>query len=860
MYANNFFIAINKNPTNLLTYTFKPEFSSRNKNHDEHVCPLSVQSLYKKSFDHFVTLDPLIPNYITFFNGSQYLIEKLIFNDIYLEKYYNLIKTLDTKNNIIINNDIKIKYKPITLHNFTTLFDIYIYTIFKQINWFDKNDNVLIICKNTAMHRTLSYYKKYTLFMNDKKIDKSIKSLVQTSNTRKQYLDYTLNYYKDKNHIVLPKYLTNEYISKLVTLIDEQYQIIIIDLLLLVKQDYLLVGNNSSFQTLVSCINISLKFLKPGGNLLLVYYSLPNELILNFIVYLSRLFSKFYFANINELVNMKDSEIIIFENYDLNNQAITEMNHLNEVMYNKDPSAGYDYRVSDPEELEEYNLPNEVVPEYKFLTSLITFDDNKAMQKIYKNYKKYITHKFEQRIEVLNNAKKLYVDLESSNLNENKSKIKYLLNINLLKAVDYSKKFNINIVDWVDQDKINEYFQESLLKYYKELPLAQYDILSSNKKNVKIVAIKNINNSNLDNFSTFNILSENAYEITDKVNRDRFKEVELFFNNRQKDLNYFLYKHCKANINGRKVSRAWLKMQELLITTDFFKNIIEHNKNQNRDTIDSLHICEAPGNFINSCNYYVNNHTDMKYNWIAQSLQNSKIYDTYGFIKNNPERWDFYQGGDVTKYENFMYYYKKYQGVDVLISDCGTEWIVDSEDNKFHKELSVYEMFYGLLIPRIGGNFIMKTIAGNYNKQFVTLVYLATIKFEKVYVFKSNNNFWSQEFYLVCISSKGFNEEEIESMFDILKAMENETILYPVENVSDEFCNEYNKIMIQILDQFKVIKKLFTFLIDYEDLFVENNKKLSNLVYQKNAEWLKKFMSHIPDASQVYLRMKGLKR
>ena len=48
---------------------------------------------------------------------------------------------------------------------------------------------------------------------------------------------------------------------------------------------------------------------------------------------------------------------------------------------------------------------------------------------------------------------------------------------------------------------------------------------------------------------------------------------------------------------GRPVSRAWLKLYEILKIFKF------NNKSK---TIKTFHICEAPGNMIMSIKYYIN--------------------------------------------------------------------------------------------------------------------------------------------------------------------------------------------------------------------------------------------------------------
>ncbi|ARF10906.1 FtsJ-like methyltransferase [Hokovirus HKV1] len=835
MYTNNFYIDItNKNFD--LEYIFDPKFNETNINNDENICPLEVSSYYKKEFINFMELDPLIPNYIPFFNGSQYLTTNTYFNDMYFKNYRDEIKIYPEKK-IIINKDLHIDYKNITIYNFPALYNLLFFTICKITKIFDHD--ILLLCKTTAIYKAIFYYKKYSLYQT--KIDKQIQMMIKTDNVKPEYLKNYPEELKDIKHVLLPEILDEQFIKNLKI---KKYNTIVIDLPLLINSDYLLVANNASLQLLISTTLISLNNLNDNGNLVICYYAICNTLTLNIFIYLSSMFNKFYFANINELVNMKDYEIIIFENYTKNDKKINELNILNNMILKNDPSAGKNYKISSKQEAKAYDLDYDYNNNYNFLTNFINFKNNNLITKIYKRYKKYIIHKFEQKHTVLKKAIELY------NNNTNKTAISYILELNKLKAINFTKKYDIKIVDWVNTD-INVYFKKTLLKYYKNLELC--DIFKLNHNKDTLVLTKIIDNIQNYNFSTWSILSENAYEITEKVDKDKFKMVELFFNNRQKDLNDYLYKNLKININKKKTSRAWLKMQELLIKTEFFKNIVSFNEKNNLKSIKTLHICEAPGNFINSCNFYIKSHTSMLYDWSAQSLQDSKIYDHYGFIKNNQKKWDFYNGGDITKYDNFMHYYNTYKNVDALISDCGTDWIIDS-DNIFQKELSVYEILYGLLIPRLGGNFIMKTIASNYSPQFIYLVYIASIKFEHVYIFKSNNNFWSQEIYIVGINKYEINEEETKILFDIIQKLEKKEIWYPIKHISDDFCNRYDDIMKYILEQFKTTKILFTFLIDYEELFEKNRKYISNIVYKKNAKWLKKFMYHLKNSHTLYLK------
>ena len=88
-----------------------------------------------------------------------------------------------------------------------------------------------------------------------------------------------------------------------------------------------------------------------------------------------------------------------------------------------------------------------------------------------------------------------------------------------------------------------------------------------------------------------------------------------------------------------------------------------------------------------------------------------------------PDNWDFGKDdtGNVMTYDNLKYYYDKYGGVDCVIGDCGVPW----NSSNSVKSLSVYQLLYGILIPRKGGNFIAKTFATNYDSHYLSLLYTA---------------------------------------------------------------------------------------------------------------------------------------
>jgi len=334
------------------------------------------------------------------------------------------------------------------------------------------------------------------------------------------------------------------------------------------------------------------------------------------------------------------------------------------------------------------------------------------------------------------------------------------------------------------------------------------------------------------------------YKYLEKENIDLYKSIELLVNRNQKDLQRLLFDKYNIKIGNKKVTRAWIKMYELYHETKFFKNL-------NKDTVTSFHICEAPGNFISSTLYYTKHNTNIKkYDWNAQSLNpyqnNSKTAfgDKFGFIKDNKDRWDWGKDntGDITSHSNMMYYIERYRGVDMVVGDCGVSW--DTSVTQ-HKDISSYQLLYSLLIPRKGGNFVMKTYASKVTPIYLSILYTVYMKYEKVYIFKSSRNRFSPEIYIVGIGFKGIDKEEERNLIKISKSLGKENILYPVSKIPTEFCIMYEYYLQKIIKSYTDMKKFFVYLVRNEDIYEEIKDDIVKSVKVKNKHWLEKYMEHL---------------
>jgi hypothetical protein len=159
------------------------------------------------------------------------------------------------------------------------------------------------------------------------------------------------------------------------------------------------------------------------------------------------------------------------------------------------------------------------------------------------------------------------------------------------------------------------------------------------------------------------------------------------------------------------------------------------------------------------------------------------------------------------------------------------------------KQLSVYQMIYAILLPRVGGNFVIKTLAANFDIQYLSLIYAACAKYDKLYVFHSSRNFWSHEVYLIGIGKKELQKDEIDNLLTIAKELDNGRIVYPVDFVSANFGLEYEFYIQNIIENHVEIKKFISYLARNPDVFEELKPKFTETFDIKNKLWIDKYLN-----------------
>lgn len=467
----------------------------------------------------------------------------------------------------------------------------------------------------------------------------------------------------------------------------------------------------------------------------------------------------------------------------------------------------------------------------KLNTDYLPSTTSKEIKNMYRQYYEYITKVYIDKINLFQEINNLFINYDSKD-------VVTIMKNDLIESIDYATHNGLDMVDWIDA-KEKQIYHNMTKSLYKNIDISINQLPQTNDD----ITINKYNRIDITKQYQKRIkllyhVHELAYAYHEKESKELYTGLEKYINYRQKKLQKkLLYQH-NIHINNNSVSRAWIKLYELYRETNFFDNLT-------KKSIKSFHICEAPGNFIASTIYYIDKNTDIQqYIWNAQTLYEGHVYDQYNFIKQTKDRWDFGKdgSGDLTKYDNFVHYVNKYKNSDMLVGDCGIG--VTTNLDQLH-DLANYQLLYALLIPRVGGNFIIKTHANNINLQFLSLVYIAQNKYNKLYIFKSSRNFWSSEIYLVGIGFRGINKNERNIIHDIAKNLDNGIKIFPINNIPESFIDTYEAIINKLINKYTYIKKFLVYLIRHPNNIDIFKKNIITAVDERNRKWIIKYMSNL---------------
>jgi 23S rRNA U2552 (ribose-2'-O)-methylase RlmE/FtsJ len=262
-----------------------------------------------------------------------------------------------------------------------------------------------------------------------------------------------------------------------------------------------------------------------------------------------------------------------------------------------------------------------------------------------------------------------------------------------------------------------------------------------------------------------NSLSNYLYEMKNKIN-----ENEHEWNIYKKYTNSYEYintsvPHKKKSISKYKpLSRSFFKMVEII-------NFFNINANFSNKPINSFHLCEGPGGFIEALIYLrkkTNNcNGDLYYGMTILDDEQNDVpawKKSFIFLKNNKNliiENGIDNTGNILSIQNFLYCNEKYaSSMDFITADGGFDFSSDFNNQETSvNKLLFAQIVYALCMQKENGFFILK-IFDCFMQYTIDLLNILSSFYETVYITKPyTSRFANSEKYIVC-SKFLFNSNE----------------------------------------------------------------------------------------------------
>ena len=375
------------------------------------------------------------------------------------------------------------------------------------------------------------------------------------------------------------------------------------------------------------------------------------------------------------------------------------------------------------------------------------------------------------------------------------------------------------------------------------------------RENLEDYMLLDFSQININNFlKPLNLTIKTSYE-TGKYSVPKIDDLEnsLKFTKRILDtFEYEDYKKVKNKIKrleplkaviskkiGYTVTQAFLKFYEILEQYDLIDDI---------DVFNSFHFCELPGQFIKATMRYIEKKkkTIKKHNWKAQSLnpyyyKDKTIFkDEYGLVKNYPDNWDFGEDntGDITKDDNIRYYSDIISESHLITSDCGLDMSDPTKSVYQDKELSYINFCQILMVLnsiKKNSHYVAKIYLPQTTNYIISLNYILSESFQKVYFHKSAINAGSSEVYIVCKNFKSVDRKIVNYLFEIKNILLFDKIYI---KIPQNFLDNYQKIISVFIQRH--INHIQRNIYNYENKFtIEDTEYIDKIIEKNIKNWIK---------------------
>lgn len=295
-----------------------------------------------------------------------------------------------------------------------------------------------------------------------------------------------------------------------------------------------------------------------------------------------------------------------------------------------------------------------------------------------------------------------------------------------------------------------------LVKLYNKIDPSDIFLTTNNSKNIDIMISK----------SLYYFLTKSKNQIDNNVEQwDYYKKIT----NPYEFIHtppFYNSQHAIANYPA--ISRSFYKLIEII---NYYSLLYQYKNN----TINTFHLAEGPGGFIEALIYCRNNNSfsknDKYYGMTLQSDRKNipkwrKLTDKFKNLKDNITIENGRTGdGDILKGVNFTYCFEKYKNsMDFLTGDGGFDFSLNYEQQEIQSLNLIYaQIMYAIIMQKEGGCFVLK-IFDIFYKPSLELIYLLNCFYKNVSICKpKTSRFANSEKYIIC---KGFLFKDTSAYYD----------------------------------------------------------------------------------------------
>jgi 23S rRNA U2552 (ribose-2'-O)-methylase RlmE/FtsJ len=276
----------------------------------------------------------------------------------------------------------------------------------------------------------------------------------------------------------------------------------------------------------------------------------------------------------------------------------------------------------------------------------------------------------------------------------------------------------------------------------------------------------------------------------------------------------------KTSVSKLKpLSRSFYKMIEISNILNIFDNYKDCN-------INTFHLAEGPGGFIEATTYMRNNENDTyKGMTLINEDPNVPGWKKSEYFLNKHKNVSIEYGatgtGDLLKIENLKFCYEKYHNsMDIITADGGFDFSVDfNQQEILATKLLFAQVSFALMMQKKEGHFILK-IFDIFSKTTLDILYLLSSVYKQVYIVKPNTSrLANSEKYIVCKHFKGVSESLSLSIINQYPKLES------IEYISSLFDFQLDLFFINKIEEYNAI---------FGQQQIENISSTLNMIHCKN--------------------------